>query len=244
MPFYADMKKRVRTTLPRFPIDKFPVLKTERLLLRVLTQDDLQALHVLQLMPEYMAETGGGQPVADLAGSQAWLDCMLEESSRPHFIFGIFLAATGELIGDCGVHSVHGTRLGRPAIYYKLDPAHRRRGYATEAMAALLRAWWNLPREEVEVEAHPASIQTKTKTTTGEGGVDGHGVKETAEKKDTIISSPERVVAEIAAYNTASRRVVEKLGFEDIESWEEPDSRLHNFGKLILIGHYALSRPS
>ncbi|RYC58742.1 hypothetical protein CHU98_g7455, partial [Xylaria longipes] len=116
---------------------------------------------------------------------------------------------------------IRGAGMGWPEIGYKLHPAHWGRGYATESMTAVLRAWWELPREEAEVTVHPGTLPQ-------EKGSEGP------------IVSRERVVAEIAAYNAGSQRVLEKLGFEDFGSWEEPDTQLHRLGQPLMMGHYVL----
>ncbi|KAI1119416.1 acetyltransferase domain-containing protein [Nemania sp. NC0429] len=218
----------VRTTLPREPFPAHPVIRTERLLLRALTQDDLAALHELRRDADYMSETSLGKPDDTMAETQASLtDLVAPSPSRgPHFVFGVFVAETGELIGEAGVHSVRGTGLGWPEIGYKLHPARWRQGFATEAVRAILEAWWTLPREEAVVEAHPHSVTTKG---------DGEEVRE---------RERERVVAEVAAYNVGSRRVLEKLGFEHFGSWEEPDTQLHRLGQPLMLGHYVLARPA
>ncbi|KAI8954075.1 acetyltransferase domain-containing protein [Xylaria longipes] len=214
----------VRTTLPRLPVSERPTIRTERLLMRPLTQDDLEALFSLRREPKFMAESTLGKPDASIAESQAELD-KLTRPPAEHFVFGIFLAGTGELIGDGGIHTIRGAGMGWPEIGYKLHPAHWGRGYATESMTAVLRAWWELPREEAEVTVHPGTLPQ-------EKGSEGP------------IVSRERVVAEIAAYNAGSQRVLEKLGFEDFGSWEEPDTQLHRLGQPLMMGHYVLSSPS
>ncbi|KAI1147838.1 acetyltransferase domain-containing protein [Nemania diffusa] len=221
----------VQTTLPRLPLPSLPVIRTERLLIRPLTQDDLAAFHALRKIPEFMAESTLGKPDRDVAESQAALEDLVAPS-QPRFMFGLFVAATGELVGDGGVHTVTGAGLGWPEVGYKLHPAHWGRGYATEAMGAILKAWWELPRDAAEVEIHPGSL-LKTEGEKGE-----------KEKEGQVVVSREHVVAEIAAYNGGSQRVLEKLGFRDFGFWEEPDTQLHRLGQPLMMGHYALIRPS
>ncbi|KAI1163321.1 acetyltransferase domain-containing protein [Nemania serpens] len=227
----------VRTTLPRSPFPAHPVIETERLLLRALTQHDLAALHELRKDPGFMCETSLGTPDGTTAETQAALDD-LAAPSRPHFVFGVFVAETEELIGDAGVHTVRGAGLGWPEIGYKVHPARWGRGYATEAVGAILKAWWELPREEAVVEVHPYSVSSPPSPLT-EGGA------QAGEKKEEVVEEVrERVVAEIATYNIGSRRVLEKLGFEHFGSWEEPDTQLHRLGQPLMLGHYVLARPA
>ncbi|KAI0404344.1 acetyltransferase domain-containing protein [Xylaria palmicola] len=234
-PIDTDAKKvAVRTTLPRLPLPAPPTIRTARLLLRPLTRDDLGAFHGLRAQPAFMAESTLGKPDADVAETQAALDDLARPGAE-HLVFGLFLADTGELIGDGGVHTVRGSGLGWPEVGYKLHPAHWGRGLATEAMRAVLAAWWALPREAAELEVHPASLPAAAE----EAG-EGEGEKK---KKTAPAPVGERMVAEIAAYNGGSRRVLEKLGFEDFGSWEEPDTQLHRLGQPLMMGHYVLSGP-
>ncbi|TGJ84483.1 hypothetical protein E0Z10_g4265 [Xylaria hypoxylon] len=215
----------VRTTLPRLPLPPTSerlAIHTDRLLLRPLTQDDLQAYYALRKQPEFMAESTLGKPDVDISETQAALDD-LANPERENFIFGIFVAATGELIGDGGIHTVRFGSMGWPEIGYKFVPAHWGRGYGTESMSAVLKTWWDLPRQEAEVKAHPDTLQTEPEGST---------------------LSRERVVAEIATYNKGSQRVLEKLGFEHFGTWDEPDTQLHRLGQPLEMGHYMLSSPS
>ncbi|KAI3331311.1 acetyltransferase domain-containing protein [Ustulina deusta] len=223
-----------RTTLPRLPLppsSEWPVLRTPRLLLRALTQDDAEAYYALRAQPAFMAESALGKPDGGLAETRAALE-ELANPARELFFFGIFVAATGELVGDGGVHTIRFGALGWPEIGYKLAPAHWGRGYATEAMRAVLDAWWALPREEAEVRVHGDTLQTSEKKGEEEGG----------RGSTTLVR--ERVAAEIATYNKGSRRVLEKLGFEHFGTWEEPDTQLHRLGQPLELGHYVLASPS
>ncbi|KAI2635404.1 acetyltransferase domain-containing protein [Xylaria nigripes] len=213
-------KVEIKTTLPLLPLPPIAqraTIQTSRLLLRPLTQFDLQAYFLLRQDPKFMSESSLGTPDTDISTTQNALNDLTTPPSE-HFIVGIFLATTGELIGDGGIHSIHGS-LGWPEIGYKLHPRHWGQGYATEAMSALLGAWWALPREEVQISTHPSTLNGR------------EGERE------------ELVVAEIATYNTGSQRVLEKLGFEHFATWEELDTQLHRLGQPIMIGHFALSRP-
>ncbi|KAI1426821.1 acetyltransferase domain-containing protein [Xylaria sp. FL1777] len=226
----------VRTTLPRLPLPPSsarPAIHTARLLLRPLTHDDLEAYHALRKQAAFMSESSLGVPDATEAETRTALEDLADSDKpgrRETFIFGIFVAATGELIGDGGVHAVRSGTGGWPELGYKLAPAHWGRGYATEAMRAVLAAWWELPREEVEVEIHADTLRT----TKEEGEGEGEGVK----------LARECISAEIATYNKGSQKVLEKLGFEHFGTWEEPDTQLHRLGQPLELGHYVLASTS
>jgi RimJ/RimL family protein N-acetyltransferase len=108
-------------------------IETERLLLRPVAEDDLEALHAIQALP----------------GATRWLywePRTLEEvranlarrRADPAVVHrAIVVHATGELVGDIGLvlgEAVHrGAELG-----YILHRDHQGRGYATEAGRAML----------------------------------------------------------------------------------------------------------
>ncbi|KAI0913422.1 hypothetical protein F4823DRAFT_577217 [Ustulina deusta] len=100
---------KVKTTLPSrpFPTNACrPAIQTARLVIRPLTQDDLGAFHSLRTQREVMAWTALGKTDADLAETQARLDPFLPPRDAETYNPGIFLAATGELIGLGGVFAV------------------------------------------------------------------------------------------------------------------------------------------
>ncbi|KAI0393829.1 acyl-CoA N-acyltransferase [Xylariaceae sp. FL0594] len=241
----------ILTTSPRTPLPALssrPPILTPRLLLRPLRSSagDIEHFHTLCAQASFMAETGKGVSYADVSETRDAVQ-RLEDEWEGHFWFGVFLRKNktktgsadtevreeggeeeGELIGDCGIYSLSGTCSGWPEIGYKLAFSHRGKGYATEAVAAVLNAWWHLPRTHTSTRVvHPDTVHH----TTAQEGKGGEEVEE--EKK-------ERIAAEIATYNTASRRVLEKLGFRHFGTWEEPDTQLHRLGQPIELAHYML----
>ncbi|KAI1369447.1 acetyltransferase domain-containing protein [Xylaria arbuscula] len=242
----------IRTTLPRLPLppqSTWPHLQTARLLLRPLTaSDDAEAYYVLRSDATFMSESTLGKPDSCISETREALSS-LSDPERENFLFGIFVADTGELIGDGGIHTIRHGGMGWPEIGYKLAPAHWGKGYATEAMRAVLEAWWALPREEGEevwvkvhgdtIELLPSAIETQTHD-------DGETGEEKGESKGKGRSkgfARERMSAEIATYNQGSRNVLQKLGFEHYGTWEEPDTQLHRLGQPLEMGHYVLSSP-
>jgi len=180
-----------------------------------------------------MAESNTGRADSSISETQTALDKHLA-MWETHFWFGVFLAAEngkegeeeGEMIGDCGIHSLRGSCSAWPEIGYKLAEPHRGKGYATEAVAAVLKSWWELPRGTERVSVHPDTVQRVDPVEDGDAG-EAPRVKE-------------RIAAQIATYNAASRRVLEKLGFKHFGTWDEPDTQLHRLGQPIEIGHYVL----
>jgi RimJ/RimL family protein N-acetyltransferase len=116
----------------------FTELRSPRLILRRLRRDDLAALCAYRSLPEVAHyqdwESFGPDEAARLIDGQSGL-----EPSVPGtwFQLAIVVAATGVLVGDCGLHC----RQDEPRqmeIGITLAPAHQGRGYAAEAIECLL----------------------------------------------------------------------------------------------------------
>ncbi|KAK7962214.1 acetyltransferase domain-containing protein [Apiospora aurea] len=221
---------RVKTTLPKQPFlpnaDRQPI-QTERLLVRALTQDDLQAMHELRTQPEVMIFTARGIVDTDIAQAQERLDSFLPpRGDLETYNTAVCLAATGELIGLGGVHRVASPVLGWPELGYQLKREHWGKGYATEFLRAFLERWWALPRVEVEIEVDALSVAAAD---CSGGSQDGDG--------ERVV--PEMLAAMVDANNPGSWRVMQKAGFEQFKEWKEPDSRVGFEGKDVTLFGYA-----
>jgi RimJ/RimL family protein N-acetyltransferase len=214
----------VKTTLPSTPLppnsERQPI-KTERLLVRPLQQDDLKALHILRTQPEAMTGTSLGRPDRNIEETQAALDFFLPPTDVEAFLFGAFLASTGELIGEGGLHTMESSMCGWPEMGYKFKKEYWGQGYATEMLRAVLEAWWSLPRCNVEMKVHPL---TADETGTGTGVVEEH------------------VFANTEADNPKSQNVLRKLGFNRFLEWTEPDTQEHRLGQPVVLVGFKLSR--
>jgi len=130
---------------------RIPTLETERLIIRELTMDDLEAInHVLN------RSFGWEMPITE---RQRWLEWtvlgydMFSMLGQPHYgERAIVLKETGEIIGAVGIvpyldtfnkvaafHRV----LNFPAtaevgLFWAIDPAHQKNGYAPEAARAVM----------------------------------------------------------------------------------------------------------
>lgn len=130
---------------------QIPRLETERLTIRELTMDDLEAVH--RILNESF---GKGMPL-DLR--ERWLRWtvlgyeMFAMLEQPHYgDRGIALKSTGELIGAVGIvpyidsfghFSAFNDHPESPAtaevgLFWAVSPAYQGRGYATEAARALV----------------------------------------------------------------------------------------------------------
>jgi ribosomal-protein-alanine N-acetyltransferase len=114
------------------------ILKTKRLLLREVTEDDVQAIYAYQADPRYLRfYPATTRTLEDSQEFVARLIAWQQERPRSKFQLGIVLAAEGRLIGNCGIRkpapSAPEAELG-----YELDPDYWGHGYATEAAQAML----------------------------------------------------------------------------------------------------------
>ena len=134
------------------------MIRTARLVLRPLTDDDAAALSAMGVPQVARMMSTVGAPwsldeVRDWIAKSRWRGC-------PGFRLGICLA-DGTLVGSAGLG---GEPLG---CNYFLDPAHWGKGYSTEAMEALLAdAFARFGLTMIEAEAfldNPASLRVLDK---------------------------------------------------------------------------------
>ena len=110
-------------------------IKTPRLLLREMTEDDFSALYAILSDPETMRYYP--QPY-DEAGTRRWI-AWCRDSYAKHG-FGLWaVTLDGEFIGDCGIslQPIGGQWL--PEIGYHIRKDHWRKGLASEVAAACIR---------------------------------------------------------------------------------------------------------
>ncbi|KAI0382456.1 acyl-CoA N-acyltransferase [Hypomontagnella monticulosa] len=210
----------VETTVPCEPLppnsERKPI-KTERLLIRPLQEDDVEAYYVLRTQPEVMLGSRRGVIDANIDESRTALQTFLSGNESKSFYFGAFLASTGEFIGEGGIHTTESTFSGWPEIGYKFKKEYWGQGYTTEFSRGILEAWWKLPRQRVKRQ------------------VDSRTVEETSEGE-----AIEQVYAKAVVHNAASRRVMEKLGLVQFSEWVEKDSHVYRLGQPItLVGYRA-----
>ncbi|XXH01940.1 hypothetical protein Hte_008303 [Hypoxylon texense] len=209
----------VEPTLPCVPLppnsEREPI-RTERLVIRPMREDDLPAYHELRSQPEAMTGTSRGRPDRDIDESRSALRDFLPPNDEKTFLFGVFLASTGELIGEGGVHKLKYSTCGWPEIGYKFKKEFWGRGYATEFLGALLKAWWKLPRSHTKARVASSSIPEGDKVA-------------------------EQVTAITDILNIGSQKVLEKLGFTRFVEWTEPDTQEHRLGQPMTLVGYRLA---
>ncbi|SFC40857.1 Protein N-acetyltransferase, RimJ/RimL family [Nocardioides terrae] len=120
---------------PSYPIE------TERLLLRPLSPDDVDAAHAYMSRPEVTAytpyEPRSREEVAARFADPKFTRTTLDAEGQ--FVFlGIVVKETGQLVGDA-LLAWHSELHRSGEVGYQLHPDHWGRGYATEAAREMLR---------------------------------------------------------------------------------------------------------
>lgn len=211
----------VRTTLPVTPFPAFAVreqYRSSRLCLRELRAEDVQALGILRQQPEVMMWTGQGCPDKDVAATETHLKTMLAPHDVSMFNFAICLGDTGDFIGIGGCHKAAG-EFGWPVIGYMFRSEFWGKGYATEFVQAFLRAWWSLPRVQVDLRVEKSTVAES----------DGAGLHR------------EVMTAVVVDGNDASLNVLRKSGWSIVKQWEEAD--LRDKEKTVLLYGLSIPRP-
>ncbi|MBS1953156.1 MAG: GNAT family N-acetyltransferase [Cyanobacteria bacterium SZAS-4] len=115
---------------------EFTEILTDRLRLRALQPKDAHEMQAYRALPEVFQYQGCG--AKSLNEVQAFIAGMANvDLSKPGWNqVGIELVNDGSLIGDCGIHILDDTRIAEFGI--TLDPKHHSKGYATEAVKAVI----------------------------------------------------------------------------------------------------------
>ena len=103
-------------------------IRTERLILRRVTMDDVAAMHAIMTNPVAM-RYWSTPPHTELAQTERWMASMVD--ADPATSDDFIVALDGKLIGKLGAWKV-------PEVGFLIDPAHWGRGYAREALAAFI----------------------------------------------------------------------------------------------------------
>ncbi|KAL8400129.1 hypothetical protein RB594_000510 [Gaeumannomyces avenae] len=191
----------VNTTLPSLPLPRSAEradVVTERLVLRALRAEDLNAVHVLRTQPEVMVWTSTGRGDKDMAETQHKLDNYLPPNDVETFNCAICWRETGELIGMGG---------SWPELGYTIRKEFWGRGLATELVRAFLEAYVMLPRARAQIRVDRRSVVAVTA-----------GQQEPVEAREVL-------VALVETPNERSHGVLRKCGLERFSEFVEPDPR-------------------
>lgn len=129
-------------------------ITTPRLLLRPFTADDHAAIHAVYADPEVMRFVGHGahrRPADTTTALRGYADAL---AARGYGFVAVVERATGDVIGDAGLHPLGG-RGPDIELGYTLARAKWGRGYATELARGLAEhafATLDVPRVAAQVE--------------------------------------------------------------------------------------------
>ena len=126
-----------------------PTIDTERLLLRPLAPDDIDALAALHAEGSFWHfPLGRGQTRAE---TEAWLDGQLRAYEVDGYgVHAVIERSSGDLAGWAGLSVPHFLPEVLPAVEvgWRLGAAYRGRGYATEAGEAAIR--WGFAERDLD----------------------------------------------------------------------------------------------
>jgi RimJ/RimL family protein N-acetyltransferase len=223
----------VRTTLPVLPPTP-PTIQTPRLLLRPFLPTDLPHYTLLRRQPEVMKWTSTERCDETVTQTQEWMARFLPSEDPQSFSFSIEeLDNPGIAIGSAGCFSRCGKQ---PELGYMLRKEMWGKGYATEAVQAALKAYWELERKEVEgrVEAKDVEEDKQGREQDQELAKEGNNF---AEDRDAFGFQAEALLAVTDAANVASRTVLEKFGFHKVREYQDEST-----GGTHCV-EYILNRP-
>jgi len=120
-------------------------IRTERLVLRRATMDDVAAMHRIMSNPVAM-RYWSTPPHSELAETERWVASMVEDDpvARDDFM----VVCDGRLIGKFGAWRL-------PEFGFLLDPAYWGRGLASEALAAFVERRRALGSTELTADVDP-----------------------------------------------------------------------------------------
>ena len=120
-----------------FDFQKFPLLETERLVMRELSEADAPTLFEYYSDPEFTQYIifDSHKSIADTREMIAFMKNLYQQ--KDSIRWGIQLKATGQLIGNAGLH--YWKRDIRCAdVGYHIGQPYQGRGFATEVLAAMV----------------------------------------------------------------------------------------------------------
>ncbi len=135
--------------------DKFPIIETERLILRKLETTDINDLFEI-LSSERVTKYYGKYPMKNLSEAE---DLILKFhkafSEQKSIRWGIELKEINRIIGTCGFHCWNKNHF-RAEVGYELGEVFWNKGYATEAISDILKYGFELMNlKRIEAIVYP-----------------------------------------------------------------------------------------
>lgn len=120
----------------------FPILETERLILRELTKEDAKGIYAC-FSNEKVTRYYGQDTLDDIEQAEKFVDFFSKSYSEKRGIrWGIERKETKGIIGTIGFNAWL-PKHKRAEIGYEIHPAHWRKGYTTEAVSKVLSYGFN-----------------------------------------------------------------------------------------------------
>ena len=142
---------------PRAP---HPILSTARLRLRQFRADDADAMHECFANPEAMRFWNHPVHTKRIETERVVRNC-IECTPAYYRVWAVADAETDRCFGLVNYHDGH-IRSKRAAIGYIIDPARQRRGFATEAVSAMLDFCFDqLGLHRVQAFIHPDNAASR-----------------------------------------------------------------------------------
>jgi ribosomal-protein-alanine N-acetyltransferase len=144
----------------KFP-ERFPILKTARLILREISHDDTQAIFANFSDPD-VARWFFERPLTEVEQATRFIDAFISEFNQGQGLtWAIELKRSGRCVGTCGFGSV---KVGdRGEIGFDLARTEWGKGLMSEALAAVLEYGFE-DFALTQVEAHTLSSNTRAIT--------------------------------------------------------------------------------
>ncbi len=141
-----------------FEFDYFPVIETDRLLMRELELKDIGALYKI-FSSEHVMEYYGMFPLEEYHQVERLVLTFKNGFDEKRSIrWGITLKETGELIGTCGFHNMQ-LRNSRAEIGYEIAEEEWNKGYVTEAIKAMIEFGFGvMALNRIEALVYPDNI--------------------------------------------------------------------------------------
>ncbi|KAL2830419.1 GNAT domain-containing protein [Aspergillus pseudoustus] len=148
--------QNIRVQLP----NQLPSITTKNLVLRPLADSDAEDLFAIRSRSEVAKTNHPKTPHRSVAETREWMATKIFVEGAEHLIGRHFTyilieikdrdhhddqprSGDGRVIGYVGINEVYPS----PEIGYSIHPDYWGKGYATEALNALLKLWWSLPRQ-------------------------------------------------------------------------------------------------
>ncbi|KAJ5586652.1 Acyl-CoA N-acyltransferase [Penicillium hetheringtonii] len=143
-------RQAVTVIVPRSP----PSAESDRLLLRPISEADLQSIFAIRSRPEVAKFNHPKTPFQSLEDAREWLSSKTFVTGPSEVIGCSFTmavvdksiaSAKEQVIGYVGINTLDPC----PQVGYSILPECWGKGYATEALQMMLKMWWNIPRREM-----------------------------------------------------------------------------------------------